>query len=65
MQSMKPRKEAQAALAAQAVALHFAAMKVGRHLATVTFPDARTVASLAAVTKAFSGALDTNQSLKG
>jgi hypothetical protein len=65
VQSQKPRNEAEAALAAQAVALHFAAMKVGRHIAAMTYPDSRTIASLARVGKAFSGNLETMQKLKG
>lgn len=65
VQSMKPRNESEAALAAQAVALHFASMKLGRFIGTVTYPDARSVASLAAVSKAYAGTLETNQKLKG
>ena len=65
VQSMKPKNEAQAALAAQAVAIHFAAMKVGSRLAGMSYPDPRTIASLAALGKVYAGQLETMQKLKG
>ncbi len=63
--SLKPRSEAEAALAAQAVALHLTSMKVGKELACRSYPDPRTVASLAGVTKAYAATLDTMRRLKG
>lgn len=50
--SLKPRNEAEAALAAQYVALHFAAMKSAAYALRYTNIDTRSAASLAALAKA-------------
>lgn len=65
VQSLAPRNEAEAALAAQAVAVHFAAMKMGKQIATMSYPDPRTVAALAALGKVYAGQLETMQKLQG
>jgi hypothetical protein len=49
---LKPRNEAEAAAAAQYVALHFASMKLGASIGKHSYVDPRTIASLAAVSKA-------------
>lgn len=58
---LKPRNAAEAAGAAQLVALHFATMKVGAMIAGNRYLDARTAASLAALSKAYSSQLRTIQ----
>lgn len=63
--SIKPQNEAQACLAAQFVALHFGTMKVGQHIAGQSYPDPRTLGSLAAVVKASAGVMETVQKLQG
>lgn len=65
VRSVKPRNEAEAALAAQAVALHFAAMGLGKNIARMSYPDNRTVSSLARASRAYAGALDTLRRLRG
>ncbi|MDQ3458596.1 MAG: hypothetical protein M3498_04700, partial [Deinococcota bacterium] len=65
VQGMKPKNEPQAALAAQAVAVHFATMKVGARVAGMSYPDPRTIAALAALGKVYAGQLETMQKLKG
>jgi len=65
VQSLDPRNEAEAALAAQAVAVHLSTMKVGRLLGTMTSVDTRTAATLAALAKVYAGQLETMQKLKG
>ncbi|MEG3154462.1 hypothetical protein [Sphingomonas sp. RB1R13] len=65
VQSLAPRNEAEAALAAQAVAIHFATMKLAHHVAGRSNPDARTLASLAALAKAYVKQLEAMQQLKG
>ena len=56
--SFKPRNEADAAQAAQYVALHLTTMKLGAHLGNHNYVDPRTAASLAALAKASAGALN-------
>lgn len=63
--SMKPENEAQACLAAQAVAVHFSAMRVAERLGSTSLPDPRTLACLAALGKTYAGQLETMQRLKG
>ena len=65
VQSLAPRNEAEAALAAQAVAIHFATMKLAHNLAGRSNPDARTLSSLAALAKAYVRQLEAMQALKG
>ena len=65
VQSLAPRNEAEAALAAQAVAIHFATMKLAHNLAGRSNPDGRTLSSLAALAKAYAKQLETMQQLKG
>ena len=65
VRSVAPKNESQAALAAQAVAIHFTTMKVATNLAGRSAPDARTVAALASLGKAFSQQLETMQKLQG
>lgn len=57
--SLKPRNEAEAAHAAQLVAVHLASMRVGGHLGRASgYADPRTVASLALLTKTFGEGVD-------
>lgn len=65
VQSLAPRNEAEAALAAQAVAVHFATMKLAQHLAGLSNADSRTLAALAALSKAYVRQLEAMQTLKG
>jgi hypothetical protein len=65
VQSFKPRNEAEAAMAAQAVALHFTAMKVGRQLADHDYADPRTASSLARLSQAYAQQIETLHKLKG
>jgi hypothetical protein len=62
---MAPKNEAQAALAAQAVALHFTMMKVARNIGKRSEPDGRTVAALASLGRAYAQQLETMQRLQG
>lgn len=63
--SVKPRNEAEAALAAQMVAIHFASMKMGKEIAGRSYPDPRTMAAQAALAKAYASQMDTMNRLKG
>lgn len=63
--SLKPENEAQACLAAQTVACHIAAMKLGDTIARTSMPDERTVATMARVTKATAGLQRTLAQLQG
>lgn len=65
VQSLAPRNEAEAALAAQAVAVHFATMKLAHNLAGRSHPDSRTLAALAALSRAYVRQLEAMQALKG
>lgn len=63
--SLKPRTEAEGAFAAQLVALHLTAMKVGAQLGKYSSVDIRSAATLAALVKAYGNGLATLQGLKG
>lgn len=63
--SLKPENEAQACLAAQTVACHIAAMKLGDTIGRTSMPDERTVATMARVTKATAGLQRTLAQLQG
>lgn len=65
VQSLAPRNEGEAALAAQAVAVHFATMKLAHNLAGRSCPDSRALAALAALSKAYVRQLEAMQALKG
>jgi hypothetical protein len=63
VRSMAPRNEAEAALAAQAVAVHFATMKLGEHLRS--YADPRTVAIMAKAARTYASQVETMDRLKG
>lgn len=63
--SIKPRNEAQAALAAQLVALHFAAMRLAQRVTGEGHIDDRTVAVLAKTVRAYGDGLTNMQRLQG
>jgi hypothetical protein len=65
IQSLNPKTTAQAALAAQLVALHLHQMKLAAGIANYGSSDARTVATMARVTKAFGEGMLTMQKLQG
>lgn len=65
IQSMKPRNSAEAALAAQLVALHLNQLKLASGIANWSGSDARTVAVMARITRAYADGLLTLQRLKG
>ena len=65
VQSLAPKDEAQAALAAQAVAIHFATMKLAHSVIKHSWTDARSMASLAALGKTYVRQLEAMQGLKG
>lgn len=65
VRSLDPRNEAEAAYAAQAIALHIAAMKLGEQIGRSSWPEPRTVAILAKTTRAYGSALETLARLKG
>jgi hypothetical protein len=63
--SLKPKNEAEAGFAASIVATHFAAMKMGAEVARRSYPDSRTVASLAAINRTYAQQMATFQALRG
>lgn len=65
VQSLAPKDVAQAALAAQAVAIHFATMKLAHSFIKHSWTDARSMASLAALGKTYVRQLEAMQGLKG
>jgi hypothetical protein len=65
IQSMKPKTVAEAALAAQLVALHLNNMKLAEGLSSYRSGDARTAATMARVTRAYADGLLTLQKLQG
>lgn len=58
VKSVKPRNEAEAAQAAQMVAVHFATMKVGKQLDGLSYLDPRTASALAQLGKTYSRQLE-------
>ena len=65
VKAMKPRNEAEAALACQAAALHLATMKVGSRLSQSSYVDPRSAASLAMLGKAYARQLETLSAMQG
>jgi hypothetical protein len=65
IQSMKPKTVAQAAYAAQLVALHFNTMKLAAGISSYSMGDARTAATMARCTKAYGEGLLVLQKLQG
>jgi hypothetical protein len=65
IQSLNPKTTAQAALAAQLVALHLHQMKLAAGISSYSMSDPRTVATMARVTRAFGEGLLTMQQLQG
>ncbi len=65
IQSMKPKTVAQAALAAQLVALHFNTMKLAAGISSYSMGDARTAATIARCTKAYAEGMLALQKLQG
>lgn len=65
VRSMEVRNEAEAAYAAQLVALHVASMKLGHQVASTSYPDSRTVAILGKTVRAYGDGLETLARLKG
>lgn len=63
--SCEAENEAQACIAAQMVALHFTAMKLGGVIGDMCNPDERTAATLARVSKAYAGLARTLAELQG
>jgi hypothetical protein len=63
--SLKPRNEAEAALAAQLVAVHFATMKVGKSAGRYDWIPLPTANCLAALVKAYGNGLLTMEKLRG
>jgi hypothetical protein len=63
--STQPENEMQAAMAAQMVALHFTAMALARRCGQTGYPDERTAATLARVSKAYGGLARTMAQLQG
>jgi hypothetical protein len=63
--SLKPKNEAEAAFAASIVATHFASMKLGAEIARRSYPDARTIASLAAINRAYAQQMDAFHRMRG
>lgn len=63
--SLKPENEAQACLAAQTVACHIAAMKLGDNIGRMSLPDERTVATMARAAKVSAGLQRTLAQLQG
>jgi hypothetical protein len=63
--SLRPRTAAEAALAAQMVALHLTAMKVGHSIGQRSYTDSRTIASLALVAKTYGSLLNILNDRKG
>lgn len=63
--SIKPRNEAEAALAAQMVAVHFATMRLGKQVGGMSYPDARTVSVLARSARTYGELLETMHRIKG
>lgn len=63
--SVAPENEAEAALAAQMVALHLTAMGLARNCANMAYPDERTAATLARVTKAYASLYRSLAQLQG
>lgn len=62
--ALQPRDEAQAAMAAQAVALHLAAMKVSAHMGGQGFLHPQSASALAGLTKAYQAAVRSLQQLQ-
>lgn len=65
IQAMKPKDVAQAALAAQLVALHLNNMKLAAGISSYSMGDARTAATMARVTRAYADGLLALQKLQG
>lgn len=65
IQSMKPKTVAQAALAAQLVALHFHTMKLAAGVSSYSMGDARTAATMARCTKAYAEGLLHLETMQG
>jgi hypothetical protein len=63
--STEPQNEAQAAMAAQMAALHMTAMGLAKRCANSGYPDERTAATLARVSKAYAGLARTMAQLQG
>lgn len=62
---IKPRNEIETCLAAQAVALHFASMKIGERIGRYSYVEPRDAAALARLSKAFANNVQTIQALRG
>ncbi len=65
VRDLGPRNTAEAALAAQAVAVHFAAMKLAQSAAERSHTDPRTMAALAALGRTYAIQIEAMQRLKG
>jgi hypothetical protein len=65
VRSLKPRNEAEACLAAQMVAVHFATMRVGNHIGRMSWPDERTAATLSRLARTFTMQMDAMRKVKG
>lgn len=65
VRSLDPRNEAQACLAAQAVAVHLATMKLGEQVGKSAWPDARTIAVMAKSARTYAHLVETMERLKG
>lgn len=62
---IKPRNELEACLAAQSVALHLTAMKLGSRIARSDYVEPRNASALSRLSKAFAGNVETLQRLRG
>lgn len=65
VRSLAPRNEAEACLAAQMVAVHMAAMKVGKHIGRMSWPDERSSATLSKLARTYAQQMETMQRVKG
>jgi hypothetical protein len=65
VRSLKPQNEAEAAIAVQAVAVHFCSMKVAGNIESRGFLDPKTASSLAALTKAYAAQIRTLREARG
>jgi hypothetical protein len=65
VRSLKPSNEAEACLAAQMVAVHFATMKVGKLIGSMSYPDDRTANTMAKLARTYAAQMDTMTRAKG
>lgn len=65
LNAIQPQNEAEACAAAQAVALHFATMKLGANIAKSSYPNERSIATMARANRAYTSTLETLAALQG